>query len=229
MPASYMGISDISGHQSPARRCMWLLLICQPLASLSLVPVHDASHYALISSRKPTHGPTPAAGDLWDCISWPPLVRPDAALAEVHRPIGLRTSDRLCRLYASFGQVHERVHGTYWLVSLPGDVASDNCLGSFFPSPPVLYNNPAETAKKIRRGVQHTAAAAACMPWRVASVSDDPHSESQVMLRACNAFNLGCMCTWCSLFGSRCAVHGRHCTLRGVWVWCMLHGAWYVV
>ena len=84
MPASYMGISDISGHQSPARRCMWLLLICQPLASLSLVPVHDASHYALISRRKPTHGPTPAAGGLWDCISWPPLVSPDAALAEVH-------------------------------------------------------------------------------------------------------------------------------------------------
>ena len=125
MPASYMGISGISGHQSPARRCMWLLLICQPLASLSLVPVHDASHYALISSRKPTHGPTPAAGDLWDCISWPPLVSPDAALAEVHRPTGLRTSDRLCRLYASFlAGSRVRTRHTHWLVSPPG-----NCPG----------------------------------------------------------------------------------------------------
>lgn len=94
-----------------------LILVAQVCASLALVPAHNFSHYTDIAGRRPARGSALAAGDLWDCVSWPSVV-------------------------------HQRVHGTYWLVAVPQHLARADCLGPFFPGASVLYNSPAEAAKK---------------------------------------------------------------------------------
>ena len=119
----------------------------------------------------------------------------DVAGPVILSPLQRKCTDRsACALPTSFAvYMHpwtgSRAHTRHILAGLaPWRCCLRQLSRLILPVPAGAVQQPGGDSEKIRRGVQHTAAAAACMPWRVASVSDDPHSESQVMLCACNCW-----------------------------------------